>query len=634
MTSVMRHRGPDDEGFIGLSPEGQVVECFGPDTPDHVRRAMPGLVDLRGRGPMRVSLGHRRLSIVDVSPAGHQPMQHSDGRLWIAFNGEVYNFPELRRELEQAGFGFRTGTDTEVIAAAYARWGPGCLGRFNGMWAIAIVDLDRQRLFLSRDRFGIKPLYYAFADGALLFASEIKALLSHPGLGTRPNMTYLRDFMAQGAMEYRHETAFEGIFRFPMASFASVDLRSPVGELAATRFWDYEPNVSDELFDQAKADRIAGRYYELLKDSVRLRLRSDVPVGSALSGGLDSSSIVYLVNQLIRESGSSARQVAFSTVHRDPATRHCDESEHISSIVSALDIESHVVEPEPSEIPALHERAVWSLECPYDGTGMPGIYVFGLARANHVTVTLDGQGADEQQAGYLYYFTQHVANQRLGDVLRSALGRAVMPGSPRYARLGAAFGLVRGILGRSAAVRAGAWFGKDLARHLAPLNLRLKSDCHTGLVNLIHYADSRSMLSSIESRMPFMDYRLVEFTASIPACYKIHRGWTKYFARLAFDGKLPDSITWRRDKLGWPMPDAHWLSGPLKEWSDSLISGSVLLDELGCGAGRAQTPSQVIRCLNVAQWERVFWEGGSAGDLRPRRELGASAPFRLPSRSG
>ena len=626
MTAIMRHRGPDDEGLLGFDPSVGVIECYGRDTPLDVRRALPRLADFCGHLGQSAALGHRRLSIVDTSPAGHQPMACAGGRHWIVFNGEVYNYVELRQELEREGCTFRTGTDTEVIAAAYGRWGADCLRRFNGMWAIAILDIDAQRLFLARDRFGIKPLYYTFAGGAFLFASEIKALLAHPAVSTQPCLDYLREFMVRGAMEYRHETAFSGIYRFPMASFATVDLRSTDVQLRPTKFWGYSPNTSCERFDPARATQIAEEYYDLLKDAVRLRLRSDVPVGSALSGGLDSSAIVFLVNQLIRESGSGARQVAFSTVHRDPATRHCDESEHISAIVSELDIESHTVEPDPREIPSLHERAVWGLECPYDGTGMPGMYVFGLARANHVTVTLDGQGADEQQAGYLHYFSQHAANERPYEIVRSLCGKEAMPGSKANARFGAIVGLARSVLGRATLVRLGSLFGKDVARYLEPLNSRLKSDCQTGLVNLIHYADSRSMLSSVESRMPFMDYRLVEFTASIPACYKIHDGWTKHFARLAFNGKLPDSITWRRDKLGWPMPDDYWFRGPLKKWCDSTIRGSSLLDELGINTSGPCTPLMTIRRLNVAVWEKVFWTG-SAGALYLRDELSQMASF-------
>ena len=629
MAAVLRHRGPDDEGFLGVDLAGKCIECFGPETPESVRTSTPQLMSLQLGRPLVAALGHRRLSIVDTSAAGHQPMHDPSRRRWIVFNGEIYNFIELRAELKSEGICFHTGTDTEVILAAYDRWGPNCLTRFNGMWAMAILDLDRRQLFLSRDRFGIKPLYYALCRGILLFASEIKAILTHPVLETTPNLSYLRDVLSLGAMEHREETAFSGIFRFPMASYATIDLDRPNARLNVDRFWDYEPNVSRERFDHERSRRIASDYYDLLKDSVRLRLRSDVPVCSALSGGLDSSSVVYLVNQLLHESGCSSRQVAFSTVHFDSAARDCDESEYIRRIVTQLDIESHVVEPDPAAIPMIHEAAVWCLECPYEGTGMPGMYVFGLARANGVTVTLDGQGADEQQAGYLNYFTQRLGNAPLSEVLRAAFDRSEMLGTESYVRFGVKIGLLRAVLGSRLLVSAARMFGKDAVPHIISLNARLKEDCHRGLVNLIHYSDARSMVSSVESRMPFMDYRLVEFTAGVPACYKIHRGWTKYFARLAFDGKLPDSITWRKDKLGWPMPDAYWLSGPLRKWHQELISNSSLVTELCRGASSPKTSTELIRRMNIAQWEKVFWESSGLG-LRHRTDLALATPFRLP----
>ncbi len=607
MNAVMKHRGPDDEGLVGVDWSGRCYDCFGVDTPEIVRRAKKGLEGIDSKPGMRAALGHRRLSIVDTSPAGHQPMHEGSQRLWISYNGEVYNFIELRSELEALGRKFDTGTDTEVILAAYQAWGPECLGRFNGMWAIAILDLENERLFLARDRFGVKPLYYAQIDGTLLFASEIKAILAYPGFRSAPNMSYLRAFLALGALEFEAETAFEGVRRFPPASYAVVNLRDAATALSFTQFWKLYPNTSRESFNAARCRRIADDYYCLLKEAVRLRLRSDVAVGSALSGGLDSSAVVYLVNQLLRESGVRSRQVAFSTVHRNPASADCDESQHISRMVSELDIESHVIEPDPAEIPRLHEKAVWCLECPCDGTGMPGMYVFRLARAHGVAVTLDGQGADEQQAGYFNYFTQQLASQSSVHILRQVVGRQSMDGAGRFMRLGAGIGLLRSVMGRDLFVRTMRTLGKNVEPYLRPLNQCLVSDCYRGLSNLIHYADSRSMIYSVESRMPFLDYRLAEFTADVPASYKIHSGWTKYFARQAFDGKLPDSITWRRDKLGWPMPDQYWLSGPLRAWSGELVAGSSLVKEL-CGQGWSVTGSvHRIRQINLAQWERVFW---------------------------
>mgnify|MGYP003391645790 FL=1 len=244
--------------------------------------------------------GHRRLSIVDLSDAGHQPMQYLN-RYVITFNGEVYNHLELRKELEKNGYVFQSHTDTEVIMASYDFWGVDCLNKFNGMWAFVIHDRLKDKYFMSRDRFGKKPFYYYKDQEKFIFGSEIKVILAHPDVESKPNLKFLDSYVQNGAKEYIKETAFENIFRFDFSSYFEGSLEDVFENFEQNKFWEIKPNLSHEKFDKEKAKEYAKQYYELLEDAVRIRLRADVKVGSALSGGLDSSSIVYLVNKLLKE---------------------------------------------------------------------------------------------------------------------------------------------------------------------------------------------------------------------------------------------------------------------------------------------------------------------------------------------
>ena len=291
--------------------------------------------------PIPFAFGHRRLAILDLSEQGHQPMCYR-GRYWIVYNGEVYNHIELRAELEALGYTFSSRTDTEVIMASYDAWGVDCLNRFNGEWVFVLYDSKREELFISRDRFGIKPLYYYQDDQHFIFGSEIKALLKHPAVPKEPNTKYCKLFLKEGSKEHLRETAFVGIYRFECASFLKCRIEEIFQPFKETRFWSVQPNLSDEPYDEAKAYECAERYYNLLEDAVRLRLRADVKVGSALSGGLDSSSVVYLVNRQLKTAGCEVQQETFSSVYRTPGSEYCDESHYIDEVARSLDVRSNI----------------------------------------------------------------------------------------------------------------------------------------------------------------------------------------------------------------------------------------------------------------------------------------------------
>ncbi len=578
MCDALAHRGPDGSGTF----------------------VQPG-----------VSLGHRRLSILDLSDRGRQPMAYRD-RYVVTYNGEIYNYRELRAELEALGHVFRTGTDTEVVLAAYAEWGKDCLVRFNGMWAFAILDRVERRLFVARDRFGVKPLHYFWSPGIFVFASEIKALLVHPAVPREPNQDYLLRYLASGPAEDLRVTAFARIHRLGGASFFCESLDQLTARPPRERtYWALSPNLSDEGHDPAVCKRLVGDYRDLLRAAVGIRLRADVKIGSALSGGLDSSSIVTFVNEGLRQHGAEELQETFSCVYRTPGTEDCDESRYIEQLAATLRVNSNVIEPREAEIAEQHRRMIYFLDTPPESSLMSSWHTFRRVSETTVKVTLDGQGADEQLAGYLPYLINHLAwSER---PLRDALAFRGFKGATGFCALGVAAAWLRRSGLPGVLPRALQRMGKQAFDGTA-LNTALVYDSLHRLTNLIHYADRTSMAFSIESRMPFLDYRLAEFLASVPACYKIHDGYTKYLARVAMDGALPSDIVWRRDKMGWPVPEQHWFRGGLAAWVTAEIARSRLLHELIGHVDAAELVAsrapirQVVRLLNLAVWLRGYFE--------------------------
>jgi asparagine synthase (glutamine-hydrolysing) len=611
MSEVLRHRGPDDEGFVAFRADGNSDWLKGLDTPPDMSAKLGLTADISKAtlADNYISiLGHRRLSILDLSERGHQPMQYQD-KYWIVFNGEIYNYIELREELVKAGYAFISNSDTEVILAAYDKWGVECLNKFNGMWAFVLVDCLRQRVFLARDRFGVKPLYYHQAPGMFVFASEPKAIIQSGFVGRQPNLPYLDAYLTSGPDESLEVTAFEHIVRINPSHYILCEVEDlKNGNFIQQQYWQLYPNPSRETFDSAKAKQLANQYFELLEDAVRVRLRADVSVGSALSGGLDSSSIVYLVNKIHSEQGLVDKQQTFSCVYSKPEEKHCDESAYIDDLATKLNVKSYKIEPKWEDVPSEHDKVTWAMDTPFANSSMSGWHTYKLIRQNHIKVTLEGQGADEQLAGYLGYIYIHLSNLGFSDLINEARSFLRVPGAFKHIVAGVLFNLLIKVGCYSLAnaiYRRVTRSKKDLDRSL---NERLAQDSMTVLVNLLHYGDRVSMAHSIESRMPFLDYRLAEFMASVPASYKMHNGWTKYVARLAFDGLLPDEICWRKDKMGWPVPEKIWMGGPLKEWFRKSLQGSKLVERALAGKTVIE-PDNLPRSfyyLNLAAWEKKF----------------------------
>ncbi|MBI9079224.1 MAG: asparagine synthase (glutamine-hydrolyzing) [Pseudodesulfovibrio sp.] len=562
MLHVMRHRGPDDR-------------------------------DVRSFGPL--TLGHLRLSIIAPSPAGRQPMSCDGQRAWVSYNGELYNYLELREEMRARGVRFATETDTEVFLAACLESGTEAFVRFNGMWAAAIWEPHSRHLLLCRDRLGIKPLYY-YQDGKhLVFASEVKGVLAwmrHTGMVPTLSVESARTYLGSGLVDGLDETFFEGIRRFPAGNVLHVrDGR--VGEFEC--WWDVEKRATilrQERID-CTPDSLAEELHFLLADAMRLHSRADVPVGVCLSGGLDSSAVAAHAAPCI--SGLETFTSAF------PEGEEWNETSHAAVVNERFGLQGHTCMVDGSTLFETLPKILWHLDEPSLALGVfPQWHVMELA-SNNVTVVMDGQGGDELFAGYDPYVAVLLYSKLMsGDILGY---RETLRGFHRN------YGPHRAMaLGREVKdlYLARAWeSAPENATEL--LNARLHQELkRTRLPALLRYEDRLSMAFSIESRVPLLDYRLVEFALSLPESLKMGPGWSKYALRLALDGHLPDSIVWRKDKKGFPTPLVEWMKGSMGPRVRELIQSSELLDSIA--------PDLVKTTL-------AEWDGASGNEWRLWRLL-------------
>lgn len=564
MMDVMAYRGPDDSGVY-------VDENLG--------------------------LGHRRLSIIDLSASGHQPMTNEDGTIWLVFNGEIYNYLELIPILHQKGHHFRSRSDSEVIIHSYEEWGEQCVQRFNGMWAFAIWDKRQEKLFLSRDRFGVKPLYYYSTPTHFYFGSEIKCLLTVAPEARQPNYPYLYHFLPSGALDDGEETFFQGVKQLLAAHSLIVKGR----EQKLENYWRYDAESAKKRYDYGQPEETLRA---LLWDAVKLRLRSDVPVGTCLSGGLDSSSIVALASQMM---GHSVK--TFSCLYEDP---DCDERYFVDVLNGYCQADAYPVSPGGKDLFDVLPKIVWHQDEPTAG---PGLYsqwhVMGAAHGK-VKVLLDGQGGDELLAGYFTYFDAYLSSllkdfikERrpfyLSSFLRSIREIRRLTGQPYFLKHAQNYlpWPVKGLVSRARQLAkrvnpktlevAPSIFHPDFIANVKGREIRreypvqfdneLNNLLYWHLVRqsipaLLHYEDRNSMAFSIEARTPFLDYRLVEFCLGLPYDLKMRHGTTKYLLRRALRDDLPREIVERKDKKGYPTPMARWLRESGQEKMKEILFSS------------------------------------------------------------
>lgn len=593
MNRVQSHRGPDGNGVFVEGPIG---------------------------------LAHVRLAIIDLSEAGHQPLTLE--HFTISYNGEVYNFVSLREELEKLGHRFVSDCDTEVVLRSYMQWGKECVKRFNGMFSFVVWDAARETLFCARDRLGIKPFYF-YRDGSVFeFASEPKALL-HDAARRKPRLRTLVRFFSEGLTDDEWESFYEKLQILPPAHTLTVT----AGRFQMDRYWRLEPKarwqdkrvsgapevpidasrlVADDRFPQsADLEEASEAFRDLLADSVRLRLRSDVPVGTCLSGGLDSSSVVTCASAMLDRPVET-----FSSIYPD---RGYDERRFIDDVVTTFGTNGHPIESDGMDLPDIFDKLVWAQDEPTAGPGLYSQWKVMETAKKSVTVLLDGQGGDELLAGYHHYFREYLTElakdllahkkdlnrvMEVAAVINEVTGHdhtALAERAIRRAKRPKILKLFQ--KDRPGRVKTPEVMNPELARQLSKkdatrmdvdrlfdnsLSQKLYDDLtRFSIPPLLRYEDRNSMAFSMEARVPFLDYRLVEFCFAMPNRFKIDPPHTKLVLRKAMNGRLPASVTDRQDKLGYPTPVANWLRQDLKAWITDLFSSQSfsqcdLFDPVAC----------------------------------------------------
>jgi len=591
MTNLMRHRGPDDEGYLLADYlEGRILEAGGDGTAEGLE-----LPKVDG-GEFNLGLGHRRLSIIDLSPAGHQPMCNEDGSVWLAFSGELYNFVELREGLK--GHRFRSKTDAEVLIHLYEELGiEECLKRMVGMWGFVLWDAEEGKVYMVRDRFGIKPLYYSMWNGYLAVASEAKALLL---LAPRePDYREIYRYLSMGYRRVSDASFFKHVKQVRPRSYLVLDLKG--GRLEERVYW--EPEYVDEI-EGGEDEVYAERWREEFLESVKVHLRSDVPLGFLLSGGIDSTSIMASSMKL-----KGGRAITFTARVDEPSL---SEEVYVEEATRGFDVERHYVDLGSEGLWEELERLIWHQDEPPDGPSVYAQWCVMKLASKHVKVVLDGQGGDELLAGYHAYIPIYL-KELLGRRPLRALKEAWMLRDMILSKLklglrvylGGRKRLVERILSKGFVERYGSRIERERA---STLNQALYMDLTGGrLHELLRYEDRNGMAFSVESRVPFLHHGLAELSLSMPEEQKIKDGWTKYVHRNAMKGIIPEAIRKRRRKLGFEVPEARWLrelgERVLEVFEDERVSKRGIFDR----ERLVESFKSFIRGELGDEYARVFW---------------------------
>jgi asparagine synthase (glutamine-hydrolysing) len=630
LNDAIAHRGPDDEGFVSYnSASRNIVETK--------RNTLQQADNLRSE--FNIHLGHRRLSIIDVSEGGHQPFRDDTGKYFLVFNGEIYNYIELRSALEQRGVIFRSGTDTEVLLNLYIEYGEECLSMLNGMWSFVILDVDKNELFGSRDRFGVKPFYYFLDKDHFIFSSEIKSLLRSPHVKTGINDPAAFDYLAGGRLTDPVSTMFSNIVELDTSSYFRLDLNS--FSFVKKPYYELKFNNKWESFNADKAVSYTENVREKIINAVSLRLRSDVQVGSCLSGGIDSSSIVCVINMLLKDHKLSQIGDLQKTFTASYPGTVIDESKWAALVTESVMTDSIKTYPKPEEFADDLEKLVYVQDVPFGSTTIYSQYrVMKLASENGIKVLLDGQGADELFTGYTYFIRpfynemikngdirslineiRYVGNSPLNakelvNTLNISIAKLFLP--PQIKRK------LYNLKVRQNYLLNKDFYSKyesriDLGRVLeyTGLNIALYDQfTRTSLKELLKYEDRNSMNFSIEARTPFADdIDLIEYVFQMPSSYKIRDGWTKYILREAMTGIIPEKIRRRTDKLGFATPEYFWLNSMKDEIKDYFTpdlneyfdTSKILQNWDSIITGESQTGfTDIWRFINFAVWKKVF----------------------------
>ena len=601
MNQTIRHRGPDDEGFVFFNAELKPKIFGSKDTAVEAWKSQylykPHYKIETIKGEYKIAFGHRRLSILDLSPAGHMPMCDKQEELWITYNGEVYNFIEIRTELEALGHKFFTTTDTEVILTAYKEWGTDCLNHFMGMFSIAILDRKNKKLFLARDRFGIKPLYYWISElGDLYFASEIKQFTFSKDWKPVLNHQRAFDYIFASKTDHDSETMFKGVYQIPggHASYLDLDEIEIEKENKINVFKWYQPALKkfDGKFNEAR-DIFKDKFFE----SIKMHLRADVKVGCTLSGGFDSSSITCVVNNLLDNEGKVDAQNTFSAVDGDSKY---SEKKWIKEVIKSINVSAHYVTPNPEEVLFNIDKYIWQMDEPTASMSpYLGFLVDRMAKSNDVTVLLNGQGADEYLGGYGAF--RKLSQQKALDSLNLKNIKKEYNCTTSIALKMASRSFVRQVYAYLFPKQYGKLFSDptvfkkwfyylnynllkiDKSKLIKKGSPKTTSYNHISDNLLKHYplpmylrwGDRNSMAHSVEARVPFLDHRLVEFCHSLPIEYLDVQGQTKRILLEAMKDIIPEKIYHRKDKMGYVAADERWVKEEYTQTFRDLLEESI-----------------------------------------------------------
>lgn len=571
MSNNMQHRGPDGEGFLVHKNDNNIIPYFGNATTENVKNSelifcpKKAISDIENSNCSFV-FNHRRLAIIDVSQSGHQPMSDVSGNFWITYNGEIYNYLEIKKELLALGHHFITHSDTEVIIESYKEWGFDCVNKFNGMWAFVLFDKTKNILFGSRDRFGVKPFYYYNDKQVFCFASEQKILAKSGIILTSIREEAVFDYFVLDQLEYEEEGMFKNIFElFPSNNFT---YNLSLNEFKKWKYYELNTQEIEPDFDVEK------RFKELFYNAVKLRLRSDVRVGACLSGGLDSSSIAVAINKI---KNNNLPLELFTASYNDS---QIDESKYASEVVNSINSNWHQVYPNAVGLEKSIHDLFYSLDVPIWSTSTFAQYsVMKLAQENNVKVLLDGQGGDELLAGYphhYYYYWNTLPFTKLKEEIKLtphslASASGFVKHKASYLIKKNNFILEQFLLRKNKNneflnpdfLQAYKHRIKNQLDKKVELNLndRLKKEMqNTQLKTYLRCEDRCSMRFSVESRTPFADdLPLIEFLFSLPAKYKIDNGVNKKILRSSLKNELPPSVINRKDKMGYVTPHNIWL---------------------------------------------------------------------------
>ncbi len=573
MNNIIKHRGPDDEGYV-LINQKKIINASGEDTADILKGKYRNINEIPN--DYNIILGHRRLSILDLSEKGHQPMQDETGNIQVVFNGEIYNYIEIRNELKEKGYIFHTNCDTEVIVNSYKEWGTNCINKFNGMWAFAIYDKGQSKIFCSRDRFGIKPFYYYFDEEKIIFSSEIKQIIEDKSIKRIANDRVVFNYLFYGKDDYNEETFFKSIFSLRPSHNLEIklDFNNKSFETKIYRYYD----IKRKKVQNSEQINIKELNDELER-SIKYRLRSDIPVGSCLSGGLDSSSIVTKAcKELEKEQKNKTFETFTSCYDENP---EIDERYYSKKVVEFSKCKENLVFPNKQNLMEDIENVIWHQDSPFPSLSIYAQWcVMRKANEKKIKVLLDGQGGDETFLGYERYVVfllkdnlrkfkliQFFKNYKLYKNSYNLSLRRLIQFFIYFSNNNHWLYLTKYIKNKKSDCLNKEFFKKHKKNRDYAINISFKdwfelqrTEINSlNLIPLLRYEDRNSMAFSIETRLPFLDYKLVEKDMEIPLGQKIKNGYTKNILREVMKNEMDEEVVFRKNKLGFEVPQKNWI---------------------------------------------------------------------------